>query len=187
MQVWTWPILKFDKLFCIFECLLPQKPSIKSRNSLDSSKPHERLLEDQKKDDLRNYFCLKMISKVAPQNLFKKIIQILEAWKPTKDIKFRLKFFCTCPSVQKCKIILLQAALKNFWYYANLKLNFVKTLTSLGLYILKKKHMQEWGFLGVTFVCKWFKILLHSEFSEKKLNLEGLQTYERHENHLIMS
>ena len=29
--------------------------------------------------------------------------------------------------------------------------------------------------------------LLHSEFSEKKLNFEGPQTYERHENHLIMS
>ena len=52
----------------------------------------------KKKEDLRNYFCLKIISKVAPQNLFLKIIQILEAWKPTKDIKFRLEFFCTCPS-----------------------------------------------------------------------------------------
>ena len=29
--------------------------------------------------------------------------------------------------------------------------------------------MQEWGFLRVTFVCNWFKIHLHSEFSEKKL------------------
>ena len=40
--------------------------------------------------------------------------------------------------------------------------------------------MQEWEFLGVTFVSRWFKILLHSEFSEKKLNFEGLQTYEKH-------
>ena len=168
MQVWTWPISKFDKFFCIFECLLPQKPSIKSRNSLDSSKPYERLLENQKKDDLRNYFCLKMISKVAPQNLFKKIIQILETWKPTKDKKFRLKFFCTCPSVQKCKIILLQAALTNFWYYANLKLNYVcQNSHFLRIIYTEKKYMQEWGFLGVTFACKWFKILLHSEFSEK--------------------
>ena len=37
--------------------------------------------------------------------------------------------------------------------------------------------MQKWGFLGVTFVCKRSKILLLSEFLEKKLNSEGLQTY----------
>ena len=41
--------------------------------------------------------------------------------------------------------------------------------------------MQEWGFVGVTFVCKLFKILLSSEFSEKmyddviKLSDEELQ------------
>ena len=32
--------------------------------------------------------------------------------------------------------------------------------------------MQEWGFLGVTFVSKWFKILLQSEFSKKSLTLK---------------
>ena len=59
------------------------------------------------------------------------------------------------------------------------EIDFVKTVTTLRLYVLKKKKMQEWRFLGVTFACKWF--------FRKKLNLEGLQTYERHENHLIMS
>ena len=48
--------------------------------------------------------------------------------------------------------------------------------------ILYTKKIQEWGFLGVTFVCKEFKKWLHSEFSEK--NLEDLQNYEKHENHL---
>ena len=69
-------------------------------------------------------------------------------------------------AAQKCKIILLQAALKDFWF-ANLnKIKLVKTLTSLGLYFILTK-MHESGFLGVNFLCKWFKILLHSEFSEK--------------------
>ena len=43
-------------------------------------------------------------------------------------------------AVQKCKIM-LQAALKDFWSSANLKtkkIKFVKTPTSLELYILKK-------------------------------------------------
>ena len=52
------------------------------------------------------------------------------------------------------------------------KIKFVKTVTTLGLYIVKKK-MQELGFLRVTFVCKWFKILLHSEFLEKSLTLKA--------------
>ena len=84
-------------------------------------------------------------------------------------------------AAQKCKIILLQATLKDFWSSANLKLKknkFAQTLTALGLNNILKK-MQEWGFVGVTFLCKWFKILLHSEFSEKKHNFEVLQTYER--------
>ena len=44
---------------------------------------------------LRNYFCLKMISKIAPQ----KYIQILEAWKPTKDMKLRLLYMPFCTSL----------------------------------------------------------------------------------------
>ena len=51
----------------------------------------------------------------------------------------------------------------------------------------KLKKIQKWGFLGVTFVFKWFKILFHSEFSEKKLNFAGLQNYEKQRSHLMMS
>ena len=78
-------------------------------------------------------------------------------------------------AVQKCKTILLQAALKDFWSSTNLKLkklSFSKTLFSLRLYYILIK-MQEWGFLGVTFVGKGFKILLHSEFSQKSLTLKA--------------
>ena len=50
------------------------------------------------------------------------------------------------------------------------EIKFVKTATSLGLYILKE--MQKWGFMRDTFVCQWFKLLLHSEFSVKSLTLK---------------
>ena len=49
------------------------------------------------------------------------------------------------------------------------EIKFVTTVTSLGLNI---GVMREWGFLGVTFACKWFKGLLHSEFSVKSLTLK---------------
>ena len=42
-------------------------------------------------ETLRDYFCLKMISKLAPQQIFPKNIKILEAWKPTEEMKFRLE------------------------------------------------------------------------------------------------
>ena len=51
------------------------------------------------------------------------------------------------------------SALKSSWLRA-----------CLGLFILKKT--QEWGFLRVTFVCKWLEILLHSEYSGKSLALK---------------
>ena len=64
---------------------------------------------------------------------------------------------------QKCKIILLQAVLKDFWS-ANLKL---KKLSLSKLSLPHTEKMQEWGLLVVTFGYKWFKIFLHKEFSEK--------------------
>ena len=87
--------------------------------------------------------------------------------------------------VQKCKNILLHAALKDFWSSANPKL---KKLSLLKLSFLQDhiEEMQEWGFLGATFDRKWFKILLHSEFSEN-VTLKVCKTYERHESHLVMS
>ena len=83
---------------------------------------------------------------------------------------------------QKCKIILLQAVLKDFWS-ANLKL---KKLNLSKLSLPHTEKMQEWGLLGVTFGYKWFVEKSTKSF-QKKLNFEGLQTYERHESNLIMS
>ena len=70
-------------------------------------------------------------------------------------------------AAQKCKNILLQAVLKDFWPFANPKLKknkFVKTLTSLESYW---KKMQKWGFMGVNFVCKWFKVCPTVSFQKK--------------------
>ena len=50
------------------------------------------------------------------------------------------------------------------------KLSLLKLPLPLGLYILKE--MQKWGFMRDTFVCQWFKLLLHSEFSVKSLTLK---------------
>ena len=86
-------------MFCNFGCLLTPKPTNqKIHNSLDSSRPYGKLLENQKERALGNYFCLKMISKLAWQKILQKSIQISEALKPTRGMKFRLEFFCTFPS-----------------------------------------------------------------------------------------
>ena len=45
---------------------------MQSLNSFDSSKPYGRLLENQKKGALKNYFCLKITFKIAPQKFFQK-------------------------------------------------------------------------------------------------------------------
>ena len=73
---------------------------------------------------------------------------------------------------QKWTIILLQAALKDFWSSANLKLKKLGLQNSCFFRIIYTEKMQQWGFLGVTSVCKGFKILFHSEFSEKSLTLK---------------
>ena len=36
---------------------------------------------------------------------FHKNVHILEAWKPTEDMKFRLDFFFTCPSTYVLNLI----------------------------------------------------------------------------------
>ena len=65
-------------------------------------------------------------------------------------------------ATQKYENTLLQTALEDLWSSTNSKKNF--------FWIILKK-MQEWGYLGITCVYKWFKILLHCEFSEKSLTL----------------
>ena len=92
------------KYFAFLNACYPKTHLIKSLNSLDSSRPYGRLRKS-KNGALGNYFCLKMISKLAPQYIFQKNIQILEAWKPIEDMKFRLDFFCTCHSTYELNIM----------------------------------------------------------------------------------
>ena len=51
-----------------------------------------------KKRGSRELFLLENDIQTSSAKSFPKDIQILEAWKPTKDMKFRLGFFCTCCS-----------------------------------------------------------------------------------------
>ena len=83
-------------------------------------------------------------------------------------------------AMQKCKNILLQAALKDFWSSAKPKLKKL----SLPKLSLLQDHTEE---------NKWFKILLHMSFQKvfkslKSLKVfKGLQTYERYGSHLMVS
>ena len=82
------------------------KPIIKGLNSIDFARLYGRLYKIQKQEALGNYFCLKMIYKLARQQILQKIMNILEAWKPTEDMKFRIDiFFFTCPSTYELIII----------------------------------------------------------------------------------
>ena len=59
----------------------------------------------QKQEALGNYFCLKMIYKLALQQILQENMNILEAWKPTEDMKFGLDIFFTCSSTYELIII----------------------------------------------------------------------------------
>ena len=62
------------EIFCIFECLLAQNPTNQIHNSLDSSRPCERLWENKKIGALESYSYLKIIAELAPQKIFQKNI-----------------------------------------------------------------------------------------------------------------
>ena len=86
-------------------------------------------------------------------------------------------------AVQKCEIILLQPVLKDFWSSANLKLKKLR-LSKLSLL---QDHTEENARIGVSKDLLLFSSIAPQWVFRKRLNFEGLQTYERHENHLIMS
>ena len=65
------------------------------------------LLENPKTWDSRELFLPENNGKTCSAVNFqrKKKNQILEALKPTRDMKLRLDFFCTCPSTYELNII----------------------------------------------------------------------------------
>ena len=94
-----------ETFFCMFECLLSQNPSNQISQLLILPDHMEDCQKIKKKGVLGIYSYLKMISKIALQKNFLKNVQILKAWKPTKDMKFRFEFFCTCPSTYELNIL----------------------------------------------------------------------------------
>ena len=77
----------------IFECLLPQNPSNLSSLLIDSSRSYKRLLKNKKTGGSRELFLPENDFQTSSTANFPKNIQILEAWKPTEDMKFRIEFF----------------------------------------------------------------------------------------------
>ena len=69
------------------------------------------LLENPKTWDSRELFLpennSKTCSAVNFQQKKRKKNQVLEALKPTRDMKLRLDFSCTCPSTHELNIIVL--------------------------------------------------------------------------------
>ena len=84
--------------FAFLDAYYPKTHLIKSLNFLDSSRPYERLIENEKTGGSRELFLLENDIQTSSEKNVPKNIQILEAWKPTKEKKFRLEFFCTCCS-----------------------------------------------------------------------------------------
>ena len=82
-----------QKFLAFLNVYYPETHLMKALYSLIFQEQMEGYYTIQNQEALGNYFCLKMISKLAPQKTFQKSIQILEAWKPTKGMKFGLEFF----------------------------------------------------------------------------------------------
>ena len=84
------------EMFCILNVYYPKTYLIKVFNSLDSSRPYERLLENHKTGGSRELFVPENCFQTSSTKHFPKNIQILEAWKPTEDMKFMI-FFSHAP------------------------------------------------------------------------------------------
>ena len=86
-----------QKLFFIFECLLPQKPSNPISQLSWFSRPYGRLLENQKIGGSKELFLPENDYKNCSAENFPTNMHILEAWKPTEDMNLVLNFFRHMP------------------------------------------------------------------------------------------
>ena len=85
---------------------------------------------------------------------------------------------------QKCKNILLQSSVKDFWSSANPKLKKL-SFSKLSLF---QDHTEENTKMGVIWSYFRLEVICSTvSFQKKNLTLRGLQDYERHESHLMMS
>ena len=74
--------------------ITPKTHLIKALNSLDSFRIYGKLLENQEEGS-RELFLPENDFQTTSTKNFLKIIHFLEAWEPSKDMKFRLEFFFT--------------------------------------------------------------------------------------------
>ena len=94
-----------QKFLAFLNVYYPKTHLIKALYSLDSSRPNETLSQIPKTERFRELFL--------PENDFKTYLAVsfpkkhpdFEAWNPTKDRKFGLEFFFTCPSRYELNIV----------------------------------------------------------------------------------
>ena len=89
--------------------ITPKTHLIKALNSLDSSRPYERLLKNPKTGDFRELFLpendFRTCSAVNFSTTKKKTFRFCRPGNQPNNVKFRLEFFFTCPSTYKLNII----------------------------------------------------------------------------------
>ena len=83
----------WKEFFVFLNVYCPKTHLIKALYSLDSSRSYGRLLENPKTGASRDLFLPESDFKTSSAVNFLKNIQILEAWKQTKDMKLKLEFF----------------------------------------------------------------------------------------------
>ena len=88
------------EMFFIFEVLLTPKPTNQD-SQLRIVPDRKEDYEKNQKRDSRELFLPENDFETSSTLIFQNNIQILEDWKPTGDMKFRLEFFCTCPPTYK--------------------------------------------------------------------------------------
>ena len=82
-----------QKFLAFLNVYYPKSHLIKALYFLDSSRPNGSLLQNPKTRVFRKLFLPENDFKTCSVVTFPKNIQILEAWKPIEDMKFRLEFF----------------------------------------------------------------------------------------------
>ena len=86
-----------EYFFVFLNAYYPNTHLIQFFNFVDSSKPYGRLLENQKTGGSKELFLPGNDFQNSFTKIFQNNIQILETWKPTEDVKFRLEFFFHMP------------------------------------------------------------------------------------------
>ena len=83
----------WQNLFAFLNACKPKSQLIKGLNSFDFSRSFGRLSQNPKTRDFRVLFLQENDLKTCSTVNFPKNIHILEAWKPTKDMKFTCELF----------------------------------------------------------------------------------------------